>query len=625
MRTTVQRIVIATSAILPMVSFAETIDGDITISDMNRVLSEDLTVNGVLKMSLGGFVDLNGHTLTAHGVMEDPNDVYPASMDSSGTADVTQPSGVVESNSSQARNLFDNDIRWSGSGSDNHRVLFANLSSSNPFWAIYDFGEGEQRTVTHLRVWFGCVGGQYVKRAPKNFTLEGSNDKAAWTTLCTKTGENWGSTWPTETNGHPVSKTYTCTTTGKYRYYRYKCTATQGGTDDGYLELCQLEFLATIPRITSGESGTTSDMTTPSGTVSSSGVAGGSAKALFNNNTTRSNDERMLFYNPTTANPFWVTYDFGTGVKRIVTSYRIYVANVGGQYVNRKPKDWTFAGSDDNVTWTTVHSVSGQTWDSSKSAENKTFTVSTPGAYRYYKFTCTATIDTTSTKYIELVELEYFGNSTGEGTLVIDTPSGDFVTNNHVMVRGGIAVEKRGEGTFENRLAFGNSGDTTVSGGVFALGVDNAIRTATDLIVGSGGTLDLGGHSQTVANLSGCGAVSNGTLSVTREINPGTDAATPGTLTFGDVALSGSLVLDASAAGLDGISVASGVFDIGGLSLDVRNLQALPPGKYALVSSANGFAGDDFTSVPTLPYKWKMRRTATEITLGGRGFVIIVK
>ena len=599
-------------------SFAETIEGDVTISDVNRVLSEDLTINGILKMSLGGFIDLNGHTLTAHGVTEDPNDVFPASFDSSGAVDLTRPGGAVESNSSAsypASVLFDNSMTWSSS----HRILFSNITSSNPFWVIYDFGEGVQRIVTRYRVYFGCTGGQYVKRAPKDFTLEGSNDKGTWTTLHTRTGENWGSTW---TDKAVQGKTYTCSSTGAYRYYRFKCTAAQNATD--YLEVVQLELLANQPRITSGESGTASDMTTPSGSVSSSSVNGGSAKALFDNNTTRSDTERMLFYNPTTSNPFWVTYDFGAGVKRIVTSYRIYVANVGGQYINRKPKDWTFAGSDDNVTWTTVHSVSGQTWNNSSSAENKTFTVSTPGAYRYYKLTCTATIDTASAKYIELVELEYFGNTSGEGTLVLDTPAGDFITNKYVKVKSGLSIEKRGEGTFANRLQFSNSGDTTVSGGVFALGVNNAITTSTGVTVGSDGTLDLGGHSQTIKRLSGCGTVSNGTLTVTGEINPGMNAATPGVLTFADVALSGPLVLDASAAGLDGISVVSGEFDLSGLALNVSNFQALPTGKYTLVSSVDGLTGD-FSSVPTIPRKWKLRRTSTAITLGGRGVMIVIK
>lgn len=217
----------------------------------------------------------------------------------------------------------------------------------------------------------------------------------------------------------------------------------------------------------------------------------------------------------------------------------------------------------------------------------------TPGAYRYYRLSFTASNGKSGDNYIELVELEYFGNSSGEGTLVLDTPAGDFITNKYVKVKSGLSIEKRGDGTFANCLAFSNGGDTTVSGGVFALGVNNAITTSTGVTIGSDGTLDLGGHSQTVARLSGCGTVSNGTLTATGEINPGMNAATPGTLTFADVALSGPLVLDASAPGLDGISVASGEFNLSGLALNVNNLQALPTGKYALVSSVDGLA-DDF-------------------------------
>lgn len=186
-------------------SFAETIEGDVTISDVNRVLSEDLTINGILKMSLGGFIDLNGHTLTAHGVTEDPNDVYPASIDSSGAVDQTHPGGTIESSTVDAGSasvLFDNNVTWSGSNAGNHRALASNLSSTNPFWVTYDFGEGTQRAVTSFRVWFGCVGGQYVKRAPKTFTLKGSNDKSSWTTMHTVSSENWGSSANRKQNVH---------------------------------------------------------------------------------------------------------------------------------------------------------------------------------------------------------------------------------------------------------------------------------------------------------------------------------------------------------------------------------------------------------------------------------------
>lgn len=69
-------------------------------------------------------------------------------------------------------------------------------------------------------------------RAPKSWTFEGSNDGEAWTILDTQTSETG---W---TNGE--ERHYSFTNGQAYKFYKYNCTALNGGTD--YLQLWELEF-----------------------------------------------------------------------------------------------------------------------------------------------------------------------------------------------------------------------------------------------------------------------------------------------------------------------------------------------------------------------------------------------
>lgn len=69
-------------------------------------------------------------------------------------------------------------------------------------------------------------------RAPKSWTFEGSNDGEAWTILDTQTSETG---W---TNGE--ERHYSFVNGVAYKYYKYNCTALNGGTD--YLQLWELEF-----------------------------------------------------------------------------------------------------------------------------------------------------------------------------------------------------------------------------------------------------------------------------------------------------------------------------------------------------------------------------------------------
>jgi F5/8 type C domain len=90
--------------------------------------------------------------------------------------------------------------------------------SPGPDWLQIDLGTGPLIGSYAL----GIPGNQGGGIAPKNFTLDGSNDGASWQVLDTRTGESgWN---PGDT------RTYVCASPGTFRYLRLNVTANNGGS-----------------------------------------------------------------------------------------------------------------------------------------------------------------------------------------------------------------------------------------------------------------------------------------------------------------------------------------------------------------------------------------------------------
>lgn len=104
------------------------------------------------------------------------------------------------------------------------------IATTTTGWLKLDFGS---------RMW--AVSGFIIQpedpaRAPKDFTIEGSNDDSSWDVLATYTGQT---SWTTH-----VAVTYTLATPNlkKYRYYRINVSANNGsGTN---LEIEEFRWLA---------------------------------------------------------------------------------------------------------------------------------------------------------------------------------------------------------------------------------------------------------------------------------------------------------------------------------------------------------------------------------------------
>ena len=83
------------------------------------------------------------------------------------------------------------------------------------------------------------------------------------------------------------------------------------------------------------------------------------------------------------------------------------------------------------------------------------------------------------------------------------------LTTLNLNLAGSKGLDKEGTGNLLLNLPATYSGNTTLGNGTLTLGVTNALPTVTSLSLSANATLDLAGHNQFLANLTGNGTISN--------------------------------------------------------------------------------------------------------------------
>lgn len=130
-----------------------------------------------------------------------------------------------------------------------------------------------------------------------------------------------------------------------YRYWKF--TFSNGGFSE--VEISEVELMIGGTDQASG------------GTASATNTNGSNAPAnAFDNNT----GTKWSGF-PLDAT---LTYDFGAGNEKAITTYSLQAINGGSNH----PKTWTLARSSDNVSYTTVDTRSGESFTS---LEKKTYTI----------------------------------------------------------------------------------------------------------------------------------------------------------------------------------------------------------------------------------------------------------
>ncbi|WP_229525625.1 discoidin domain-containing protein, partial [Paenibacillus farraposensis] len=239
----------------------------------------------------------------------------------------TSPSGVVSTSNefSDANRAFDGDFAT---------ISSAWTSSATAAWLRYDFSNP-------------VVIEQYViypqttatDRAPKDWTFEGSNDGVTWNVLDTQSNiTGWVDNTP---------KKFSFSNSNSYKNYRINITANNGSQ---YLALSELEMMSKVSSSTPNTGACTSNSVASSGVASASNEYSYASEAFDKNFTTIASS----WTSSTTA--AWLRYDFPNPI--VIGQYVIYPQNTA---TDRAPKDWTFEGSNDGVTWNVLDTQSNIT------------------------------------------------------------------------------------------------------------------------------------------------------------------------------------------------------------------------------------------------------------------------
>jgi F5/8 type C domain-containing protein len=94
-------------------------------------------------------------------------------------------------------------------------------STAAPQWLRYDFGASVTKTIKRYRITSAASGSTYGNTLdPMTWTLQGSQDASAWSTLDTRSGESFGNRGET--------REFRVATPGAYRYYRLHVTVNWG-------------------------------------------------------------------------------------------------------------------------------------------------------------------------------------------------------------------------------------------------------------------------------------------------------------------------------------------------------------------------------------------------------------
>jgi hypothetical protein len=268
-------------------------------------------------------------------------------------------------------------------------------------WLQLDLGIGASATLSSYTIQVNVV--PEPNRAPKNFTMKGSNDGTTWTTVDTQTNQT---SW---TSGE--IRTFTLgATSAAYRYFRLDITANNG--DATYTQVAELHLIGT--QITAQASDfaphdlTSNSSHSPIVTSATSFFSTLDAYHAFDGNLDGSH--RWLGQGSGVDS---LTINFGSGNTFTLLGYWIAL-NTSISEPNRAPKNWTIEGSNNGSSWTTIDTVTNETaWTSAESDVRSYTCDDITTAYQYFRLNITA--NNGDATYTQVAEMYLYGNTGGAG------------------------------------------------------------------------------------------------------------------------------------------------------------------------------------------------------------------
>ena len=151
---------------------------------------------------------------------------------------------------------------FNGTISDHLDCWFGSSTSATE-WIKFQFPSA--KTIGKYRIWprYHSSGGDKI-RAPKSWTIDGSNDDSNWTTLDSQSNiTSWALTTTTSVANETEMKEYTISSPGSYVYYR---TSISQGNNDGLKGFGEMSLYSLVnpPATPSGLAGTVSSTTSVS-------------------------------------------------------------------------------------------------------------------------------------------------------------------------------------------------------------------------------------------------------------------------------------------------------------------------------------------------------------------------
>lgn len=177
-------------------------------------------------------------------------------------------------------------------------------------------------------------------------------------------------------------------------------------------------------------------------------------------------------------NTGWLGYQFTSPI--IIDRYALTTRGAGDGY---SPKDWTFQGSNDGITWTTIQTVTGHSGASITSP-----LLGNTTAYTRYRINITATISSASNPIIlefYMYELYYTNSGVAGGGFTLSTAQTITCTNTVGIVAGtttcltysgasptaaiiNSTIYPSSNGSYVNTLRITGTGTLTINGNLFA-------------------------------------------------------------------------------------------------------------------------------------------------------------
>ena len=194
---------------------------------------------------------------------------------------------------------------------------------------------------------------------------------------------NSGSTWTTfsQAASTATSATVTGLTNGVTYLFRVAAVNAVGtGSFSSTASATTSEYTFTaIPVMTSA--------TAPSGTASASAILAGGLEAWHAFDKATVNGDTTFYASATPAINNWLQYDFGFISQ--ANGYQITSRQISPYGSTQAPVSWTLSGSNDGSSFTVIDTRTAQTWTTS--GQQKSFTLSSTQAWRYWRWTWTST------------------------------------------------------------------------------------------------------------------------------------------------------------------------------------------------------------------------------------------